>query len=138
MPRPRSQEPTAGELEILKTLWDSGPAELAEICARLREKRPVATTTVATMLGVMLEKGLVKRSRGPRGYVWRARRSRQATATGLLGKLMDRVFEGSALRLVAHLLAEGRLSERERRQILDLLRETEGERGSKKGPGRRK
>src|SRR5262245_1938212 len=123
MARPRSGEPTGTELEILTVLWEAGPAELAEVCGRLRRKRPVATTTVATMLSVMKAKGLVSRSAGPRGYRWQAAVSRQAAATGMLRRLMDRLFEGSASRLVAHLLTEGSLGPRERREVARLLRE---------------
>ena len=68
MARPPSQHPTDGELEILRTLWDRGPSSLSEICESLREGREVATTTVATMLRVMVDKGLVKRKPARRGH----------------------------------------------------------------------
>ena len=126
MARPPSRQPTDGELEILHVLWDSDPATLGQVCTALREARPVATTTVATMLKVMLDKGLVKRRHGPRGYLWSARVSRKAATTGLLRKLLDGVFEGSAQRLVAHLLEEGRLSDRDRQQIRRLLDASSG------------
>ena len=57
MARPASDQPTDGELEILNILWEIGPAELRLIHAALNARRKVATTTVATMLGVMLDKG---------------------------------------------------------------------------------
>jgi predicted transcriptional regulator len=135
MARPRSPQPTDVELEILKTLWESGPAELAVICAGIRRSRPVATTTVATLLGVMLQKGLVRRRQGPRAYLWEAVASREATATGLLRSLMERIFEGSARRLVAHLLSSGPVTESERREILDLLH---GSPRPGKRPGRKR
>jgi predicted transcriptional regulator len=121
MARQASTQPTDGELEILKVLWASGPAELGQVCAALRQERPVAPTTIATMLRVMLTKGLVKRSRGSRGYLWSAKISQKAATAGLLGKLLDRVFDGSAQRLVAHMVQEGRLSQRDREAIQRLL-----------------
>jgi BlaI family penicillinase repressor len=121
MARPSNSQPTDGELEILQALWEEGPAELGTVCAALRRHRPVATTTVATMLKVMLAKKLVKRSSGERAYLWSARVSRQAAASGLLGKLLDRLFHGSAGRLVAHLLEDGQLSDRDRAEIRRLL-----------------
>jgi len=119
--RPPSVHPTDVELEILKILWDGGPAELGGVCAALRSRRPVANTTVATMLKVMLDKGLVARDRGPRGYQWSAIVSRKAATTGLLGKLLDRAFDGSARRLVAHLIETDRLDDDERDAIRHLL-----------------
>ena len=67
----------------------------------------MALTTIATTLKTMLAKGLVARQDGPRGYVWSAAASRGSTATGLLGKLVQHVFDGSARRLIAHLIQEG-------------------------------
>src|SRR5438128_5213195 len=117
MARPASAQPTDGEMEILKVLWASGPAPLGQVCAELRRHRPVAATTVATMLQVMLGKGLVKRAPGPRGFLWSAKVSQAATASRLLRKVLDHVFDGSAQRLVAHLLDEGKLSPRDCQEI---------------------
>lgn len=121
MARRASKHPTDVELEILHVLWDLGPASLGQICDAVNEQRPFAKTTVATVLSVMLEKKLVKRSRGNRGYLWSARVSRTATTEGLVGRLLDRMFDGSAQRLVAHLLQEKRLTDREREEIKRLL-----------------
>jgi BlaI family penicillinase repressor len=122
MARPPSKQPTDGELEILKVLWETGPAGLGQIHNVLQERRGVATTTVATMLKMMLAKELVQREDGPRGYLWSANVSRKAAVSGLLGKLVQHVFDGSARRLVAHLIQEGELDDRERAEILDLLK----------------
>jgi BlaI family transcriptional regulator, penicillinase repressor len=121
MARPPSQQPTDGELEILKVLWDSGPTGLGQICTAVRQEREVATTTVATMLGVMLQKGLVKRTDGAHGYLWSAKVTREATAKRVLRKLVDSVFDGSAQRLVSHLLTDNRLNEKDRQEILRLF-----------------
>ena len=122
MARPPSTQPTDGELEILKILWEAGPAGLGQIHEVLRNRRGVAVTTVATMLKMMLAKELVEREDGPRGYLWTARVSRKAAISGLIGKLVQHVFDGSARRLVAHLIEEGDLDDHEREEILELLK----------------
>lgn len=129
MARPKSTQPTDGELEILKLLWEAGPSELGQVCAELRRQRAVATTTVATMLSVMLEKGLVKRGRGPKGYLWSAKAGRKETTRRLVEKLIDRAFDGSAQLLMAHLVESQKLSEKDRREVLSLLA-----RGAAKSP----
>lgn len=121
MARPASNQPTDGELELLKVLWEHGPAELGAICAELRRQRPVATTTVATMLKIMLEKQLVKRTASKRRYLWSAKVSREHATRGLVKQLIDRAFDGSAQSLVAHLVEAQKLSEEDRRQILSML-----------------
>ena len=67
MARSPSDQPTQRELEILAVLWEHGPASLGTVCDALRRQRPLATTTVATMLKVMLDKKLVTRRRA----LWR-------------------------------------------------------------------
>jgi BlaI family transcriptional regulator, penicillinase repressor len=133
MSRPPSRQPTDGELQILKLLWDCGPSELGRICAALNQERKVATTTVATILKVMLEKGLVERKHGERGYQWTAKVSRQTTESGLTHKLIERMFDGSARRLVAHLIEEGQLSAADRREIQEML-----ERGASQAPAKKR
>jgi BlaI family penicillinase repressor len=130
MPRPASRQPTDGELEILKVLWREAPLPLGEVCAALRQRRPVAATTVATMLQIMLDKGLVKRTRGPRGSLWAAKVTQERAASGLLRRVLDHVFDGSARRLVAHLLDEGQLSARDREEIRRLLAAADQRKGS--------
>jgi BlaI family transcriptional regulator, penicillinase repressor len=71
---------------------------------------------------MMLAKEMVRREDGPRGYLWTAGVSRKAAVSGLLGKLVQHVFDGSARRLVAHLIEEGALDEREREEILEILK----------------
>jgi BlaI family transcriptional regulator, penicillinase repressor len=121
MARPPSTHPTDGELELLQVLWQTGPCSLGQICRALRLRRPIATTTVATILKVMLDKKLVRRRRTPQGYLWAAKTTRQNAATGMLRKLVDLVFDGSAQRLVAHLLASDQLSDRERKELRRLI-----------------
>lgn len=129
MARPKNPQPTDGELEILRILWETGPRELGPICDRLREKRPVAKTTVATVLRVMLDKGLVRRSEGPRGSLWSPGTSRGEAARGLVKRLLDHVFDGSAGLLVSHLLQDRKLPDKERKEILRLLDEARGREG---------
>jgi BlaI family transcriptional regulator, penicillinase repressor len=121
MARSPSTHPTDGELELLQILWHAGPSGLGQICKALRLRRPVATTTVATMLTVMLDKRLVQRTSGPRGYRWSAKTTRQNAATAMVRKLIDVVFDGSAHRLVTHLLESGEISDRERKELRRLI-----------------
>ena len=133
MARPASSEPTERELEMLQVLWEQGPTTLGVICETLRRTRPQATTTVATMLKVMLDKRLVQRRKGDRSYLWSARATRDTTVSSILGRLTDRIFDGSAGRLVAHLLEDGQLTADE---MTELRRMLDRKKGSTKKPSR--
>ncbi len=135
MARPPSTQPTDAELEVLRVLWDLGPTGLGPIHSAIQENRQVALTTIATTLKTMLAKGLVARADGPRGYLWSAATSRGSAASGMLSKLVQHVFDGSARRLVAHLIEEGVLDDRDREEIRAML-ESPPRKSSKKGGGR--
>jgi len=132
MARRSSEHPTDAELAILQALWREGPTSLGKIHAALAEKRPVAKTTIATMLKIMLEKGLVHRADGERGYVWSAAVTHKEAASGMVGKLVDHVFEGSAMRMVAHMVEGGRLSEEELEEIWRLRKKLRQQKNRKK------
>jgi BlaI family transcriptional regulator, penicillinase repressor len=104
-------------------LWEIGPAELGRVRAELLERagREVALTTVATMLKVMMDKGLVGRSQGERSWVWSAKVSRRNTTRGMIRKVLSNIFEGSASKLVMHLIEDGTLTPAEQQEIRDLL-----------------
>jgi predicted transcriptional regulator len=136
MARTPGTQPTDGELEILNVLWSAGRSDLGTLRAILQQKRPVATTTIATMLKLMRDKGLIDRADGPRGYIWSARITRNAARAGLIGRLVDLAFEGSARGLVAHMLEAGKLSAQDRQEIRRLLDEGERKARAKKGETR--
>ena len=73
------------------------------------------------MLKVMLDKGLVSRAKGERSWLWSARLSRQKTTRGLIGKILSNVFEGSASKLVMHLIEDGKLTAQEQAEIRAML-----------------
>jgi BlaI family transcriptional regulator, penicillinase repressor len=121
MPRPPSAHPTDGELEILQVLWSAGPSSLGAVCEELRKTRDVAATTVATMLRVMSDKNLVKRTGSGRGATWAATVSQQKTERGMVRKLVDRVFDGAADRLVAHLVEGDQLTTEQLAAVRKLI-----------------
>lgn len=138
MARPASQTPTDGELEILRVLWERGPAPLGDVCTALRHEREVATTTVATMLRVMLDKDLVRRTGEGRAARWSAVVTHAAAARSMIGKLVDGIFDGSAQRLVAHLVEGGQLSADELAELRTLINTSSGKVSRKGAKAQRK
>jgi BlaI family penicillinase repressor len=121
MARTASGQPTDGEIEILQILWQVGPASLGSVCDVLRSRREVAASTVATMLRLMSDKGLVKRTGSGRGATWAAAVSRQKTERGMVRRMVDHVFDGSAERLAAHLVEGGALSNAQLAELKALI-----------------
>lgn len=118
MSRPKANHPTPAELEILKILWDHGPLTVRGVLEYLEPKR--AYTTVMSLLNVMTEKGLVLREPFGRAFLYRPEVAQESTLKGMLSDLWKRAFQGSASKLVAHLLDQANPSAEE----LDAIRAT--------------
>ena len=132
MPRRKNtgQILTPLELEIMSVLWDTGPAGVQAVQARLTG-RNLAYTTVQTMLNVLHRKGRVKRELKDRAYIYKPVLSRQKAVTEALGNMLDRFFGGSADSLVLSLVKTHHLTPEKLAQIQKLLAESkEGKNGN--------
>lgn len=112
MPRKKSKHPTELELEILKILWEESPRTVREVREAMSAAgRDLAHTSLITTLNVMFEKGFVKRTAAAegRGYAFSPKGSRGEVSLGMVGDLVDRVFEGSAPALLLSLLENEQL-----------------------------
>src|SRR5436309_13869137 len=116
----RGQPLTGLELEIMNVLWDTGPANVQSVQARIRG-RELAYTTVQTMLNVLHRKGKVKRQLKDRAYVYRPIFSRQSAVKQAVGDMLDRFFGGSADGLVLNLVQTRQLTPEKLAQIQKLL-----------------
>src|SRR5262245_51342599 len=129
MPRPKEEQPTAGELEVLKVLWDRGPSTVRDVMDVLNEARPRAYTSVMSLLNVMTEKGLLVRQPQGRAFIYRPKSDRQRTLRRMVGDLLGRAFEGSTSQLVAHLLDQSRPSADELNEIRRAIEQYQQQRG---------
>ena len=132
MPRRKNSEQglTPLELEIMKVLWETGPANVQTVQARLGP-RELAYTTVQTMLNVLHRKGRVKRQLKERAYVYRPVLSRETAAGQAVREMLDRFFGGSADSLVLNLVETRQLTQEKLAEIQKLLdRQGEAEDGN--------
>jgi len=116
-----SPAPTGRELEILKLLWESGPASVRTVYAQMLANQPkgkdLAYNTVQTLMRLMEEKGLVSHKIEGRTFVYSAEYSREQTAV----RFLDRVFDGAAADLVLSLLQAERISPDELERVQKLI-----------------
>lgn len=126
--------PTPAELEILRVLWRQGPCTVRQVQEAMHDDQPdePGYTTVLKLLQIMTEKGLVLRDTSARSHVYAAASAQAETERELLGELMQRVFGGSAARLVLRALSGG-VSAEERAEIRALLDQTESDDPAQRG-----
>ena len=129
MARPRYENPTPAELEVLQVVWDRGPSTVREAMKVLNRQRPRAYTSVMSLMTIMAEKGQLSQKRRGRAFVYSAKVSRARTQSRMVRDLLSRVFNGSASALVTHLLQQAKPDSEE----LNEIRKTITEFARKKG-----
>jgi predicted transcriptional regulator len=113
------RRPTDAELGILRVLWARGPSTVREVAEAMG--RAGSYTTVLKLLQIMTEKGLAARDERQRTHIYEAAYSEDETQKQLVGELLDRVFDGSAAKLVLQALEARTASPEEIEEIRTLL-----------------
>jgi BlaI family transcriptional regulator, penicillinase repressor len=132
MPLVRSRrKPTDAELAILRVLWTRGASTVREVAEAMG--REGAYTTILKLMQIMTDKGLVKRDDSTRSHVYKAASSEDTMQKQLVTDLLDRVFAGSAAKLVLQALDAGKASPEELAEIRKLL---DAQRGRSSGGSR--
>ncbi len=121
MARPKSTTPTPGEIEILQVLWQHGVSTVREVHEQLIKKRQVAHTTVASMMQLMHDKGQLKLVSQTRPFRYEAILGPDGAKDSLLNDVMNRLFGGSAKKLVMHLVTGKKASKQQMQQIEKAL-----------------
>lgn len=83
------------ELACLTILWKRGEADVGEVQEALHESRPLAYTTVMTVLERLSRKGMVSRHKSGRSFRYRPARDREEMRSLAVKQLIDQFFDGS-------------------------------------------
>jgi BlaI family penicillinase repressor len=110
------------ELQIMNVVWDRGKATVHDVKNALSRRKP-AYSTILTMMRKLEAKGYLEHEVDGRTYVYRPLISQQAVRQGVLGDLVERLFEGSTSLLLTSLVEQNRISKNELRQIRKLIEE---------------
>jgi predicted transcriptional regulator len=116
---------TDAELEIMQVVWDLGGGTVRQVHERLNQKRPLAYTTVMTMMGILEDKGHLTRTKQGRAYHYEPVRPKSQVISHMVDDFVGKVFAGSARPLVLSLVKDRKLSKKDLDEIARLIRETE-------------
>lgn len=109
--------PSGREIEILKILWELGPATVREVHQRMSQDTSLAFNTVQTLLRIMDEKGLVKHRLRGRTFVYTARHRREHETS----RLLDKLFDGAVDQFVVSLLRTSDPSASELKRLEEII-----------------
>jgi predicted transcriptional regulator len=110
------------ELQIMNVVWSRGKATVYEVKDDLSQGRKPAYSTILTMMRKLEAKGYLKHDVDDRTYVYESTISRKTVRHGLLGDLVDRLFEGSSSLLLTSLVEQDRISDEELGEIKKLFK----------------
>jgi predicted transcriptional regulator len=111
--------PTDGELEILNVLWEKGPSSVRAVHEQLGKE--AGYTTTLKLMQIMHDKGLLSRDVTARSHVYEAAVSQEQTQGQIVQRMIDNVFNGSAVNLVMQALGNHKTSSREMKMIREYL-----------------
>ena len=126
------------EREVLKTLWERGPASARQLLEALRSKGSTwAYTTLATLLQRLEAKGYVSIDKSEAAHVFQAIASREDLINDHLKDLADEYCEGTPAPLVLALVRNHHFTPEEIARFRGLLDELDKPATKRPGKPRR-
>ncbi len=116
---------TNRELDVMAVLWERESATVAEVLEALSAE--LAYTTVLTVLRGLEAKGHVRHESEGKAFRYFPTVEPATAGETVLGRVLDKIYQGSRELLVARLLADDAVSEAELRRIRQMLDERLGE-----------
>ena len=110
---------TDRELDIMTVLWQRRSGTAAEVRAALDD--PLAYNTVLTMLGILEEKGFVRRAADGRAFRYYPTVRRSVAKRSAVRRMVTRLFEGDPRLLVTQLVSDRSLSSQDLLELRRLL-----------------
>src|SRR6266705_731872 len=112
---------TQRELDIMSVLWALGEATATEV--RDRVDPDLAYTSISSMIRMLELKGYVSHRRGEgKTHVYFPVIDPEKAGESALKRVLDKIYGGSPIKLLAHLVDQRRLSEKELARMRDLLK----------------
>ncbi len=118
----RPRDVTEAELQVLRALWDEGPAPIRVLADRVYPRGGASEyATVQKLLERLEDKGHVRHHSEGRVNVYTARVDREELVARRLRDTAEQLCGGSLTPLLTHLLSAGRLTPEELRELRRLV-----------------
>jgi predicted transcriptional regulator len=127
MARKKSPHFTDAELRLMDVLWDKGSATVSDVLEGMKNKPPLAYSTVITTLRILETKGYVSHKKEGRAFTYQPLIGRHEARRSALAHLLQRLFEGSPELLVTSLFEDRKISAEEMKRLRRLIEESKGE-----------
>ena len=109
------------EIDVVRVLWELGPAGVREIHEKLAGSRDIDFTTVQTYLRRLEAKGYATSKINGRTKIYSAKTKPGTVIRETVNDLVDRLFGGDTMPLIRHLLEERGLNAKEVLELKELI-----------------
>lgn len=113
------------QLSIMEVLWERGEATVAQVRQALSPSRPLAHTTVGTMLAKMERNGQVRHRVDGKVNIYRPVVRKEKVRRSMVTDLAARLFAGDLTEMVSHLLDSRDVTPDELARLKALIRRKE-------------
>ena len=103
MPKTSRDVPPPLELLCLKALWTLGEGDVKHVRELVAQSRPLAYTTIMTVLDRLVRKGMLARRKVGRAFVYVPQVARDTMRRAAVRELLEAFFEGSQEQLLEFL-----------------------------------
>jgi len=100
MPMKRAAFITPGEFELMEILWSAGEASVREVWQQVLPRRPLAYTTVMTVLDKMHRKRIVTQRKQGKAYFYSPAIPRDQALTAVVEHVLKTYFSNSPSELL--------------------------------------
>ena len=111
---------TRRELDVMSVLWELGEATATEV--RDRVDPDLAYTSISSMIRMLELKGYVGHRRGEgKTHVYFPTIEPEAAGESALGRVLDKIYGGSPIKLLAHLVEQTKIPPKDLARMRELL-----------------
>jgi predicted transcriptional regulator len=116
------------ELEVMEIMWKVGESTVQNVTEVINRRRIIAYTTVMTVMGHLVDKGLLARTMEGKRYHYRVAQSRIEFLRGTSQRMVRALVDDFGDLAIAEFLGQIENVDSEKlKQLRDLVRETGGE-----------
>jgi len=115
------------EADIMQVIWQRQKVTVQDVFDALSQERQIAYNTVMTVMTRLAQKGILKRQKNGRAYLYFPTTSQSEVAKGMLQYIIDKIFGGARAPVFSHLVEDKQLSDEELKYLEELVRHKKGE-----------
>ena len=116
------------EWTVMRAVWARPPASARDVLERAAGETGWAYTTVKTLLARLVEKGALRMTMRGNVSLYEPRVTMRQARIAAVRALVDRAFDGTFGSLFQHLVAEEKLSPKDRAALARLIKDVEADR----------